>query len=453
MSDDPESARWARDCWRAIAALVDDRTGLPCDGIDESLTPASRSAYTSPTNVAGYLWSVVAARDLGLLTPTQAGRRCRATLRSLAGLRRHDASGMYLNWYHPGTGDPLTAWPGDSRALVPFVSSVDNAWLSIALTVVAEALPELAELASAVANSMDFGVFYDPAARPHGGLMNGGFWLGRPRVRSIPGARLPGMAEAFYTRHHYDLLVSETRIVAYVAIARGQVPRDLYAVLDAPTRSYRGRVVTVSFGGAMFETLAPTLFIPEMQWSEGFWAANHRSTVASHREFALDERRYPVWGFSPCLAPDGTYREFGVKRISWLGRGYPSERAREAVVTPHAAGLALLVDPDSARTNLSRIANDLQAYGAGGFADSVGARTRRTPGRLLAVDQALLFGSLAHVLADAPLQRWFTSPATTAALRPLVAARRAGAPLPAPAAKHGPVRTRRDRESSGEVLA
>lgn len=413
--------------------MVDERTGLPSDGIDETLSATSRSAYTSPSNIAGYLWSVVAARDLGIIELRQAESRCRATLQSLSHLERHGASGMFVNWYHPGTGDPLTIWPGAQRPLVPFVSSVDNAWLAVALTVVARAMPDLADAAMNLSDPMDFGVFYDPAARPHGGLMHGGFWLTRPRVRSVPGTRLPGMAEVFYTRHHYDLLVSETRIIAYVAISRGQAPSDLYASMDAPTRTYRGHEVAVSFGGAMFEALAPALFVPETEWSPEFWAANHRSTVASQREFAMVERRYPVWGFSPCLAPDRTYRVFGVNRISWLRRGYPSERVREAVVTPHASALAQLIDPDSARANLSRIEHDLQAYGPGGFADSVGTRTHRTPGRLLAVDQALLFGSLAHGLAEAPLQRWFSSPATTARLRPIVAARRAGPPLPVPA--------------------
>ena len=46
-------------------AMTVGATGLPADNIGGDLDPATRSEYTSPTNIGAYLWSTAAARDTG----------------------------------------------------------------------------------------------------------------------------------------------------------------------------------------------------------------------------------------------------------------------------------------------------------------------------------------------------------------------------------------------------
>src|SRR3954454_12449283 len=60
--------RWARDTWGSLVAMTDPTTGVTADNIGASVTDPERSGYTSPTNVGGYLWSSVVARDLGLIS-------------------------------------------------------------------------------------------------------------------------------------------------------------------------------------------------------------------------------------------------------------------------------------------------------------------------------------------------------------------------------------------------
>ncbi len=146
--------------------------------------------------------------------------------------------------------------------------------------------------------------------------------------------------------------------------------------------------------------------------------------MALQREYALDEKGYGYWGFSPSACPGEGYSVFGVPPIAWQAEGYPSERDGEVVVTPHASAMALMVEPDAATDNLVRIERDLGAYGPGGFIDAVDTRTGRHAGRHLSLDQSMVLGSLANVLADDCLRRWFATPEVEAVLRPVVAARR-----------------------------
>ena len=134
-----EIRRWATDTWASLVAMTDERTGLTADNIDGPLANPNRSGYTSPTNIGGYMWSAIVARDLGLISRAECSGRLDKTLRTLLTMRHHEPSGMYYNWYDEATGEPLTTWPTDGNTVYPFLSSVDNGWLAAGLMVVQNA--------------------------------------------------------------------------------------------------------------------------------------------------------------------------------------------------------------------------------------------------------------------------------------------------------------------------
>ena len=98
--------------------------------------PVTASGYTSPTNIGGYLWSAVVARELGIISKGECTKRLTRTLNTLLRMEHHEPSGMYYNWYDEATGAKLTTWPTDGSRVDPFLSSVDNGWLGAALKVV-----------------------------------------------------------------------------------------------------------------------------------------------------------------------------------------------------------------------------------------------------------------------------------------------------------------------------
>ncbi len=59
----------ARDTWRFYAADLDPKTHLPLDNLGPGKV---RGNYTSAANIGVYLWAVVAAHDLGLISRSRA---------------------------------------------------------------------------------------------------------------------------------------------------------------------------------------------------------------------------------------------------------------------------------------------------------------------------------------------------------------------------------------------
>src|SRR5665811_1335775 len=82
--------RWARDTWASLVAMTDPRTGLPADNISGPLRSPKRSGYTSPTNIGGYMWSTVIARELGIISAGQCLARLTRTPVSYTHLRAHE---------------------------------------------------------------------------------------------------------------------------------------------------------------------------------------------------------------------------------------------------------------------------------------------------------------------------------------------------------------------------
>ena len=92
-----------RDTWKSFTAMVAPQTGLPSDNINGDLSAASRSGYTSPTNIGAYLWSAIVAEDFGIIGRRELVSRTKKALDSLGRVERHPASGQFYNWYDPAT--------------------------------------------------------------------------------------------------------------------------------------------------------------------------------------------------------------------------------------------------------------------------------------------------------------------------------------------------------------
>ncbi len=440
---------YARDTWRSLDAMALP-SGLPADSLSKNGEGWVTAGFTSPSDIAAYLWSTMAAEDLQIIGRAEAADRLGRTLAAMVKLER--SHGFFYNWYDPRDGSTLKTWPGGGPVR-PFLSTVDNGWLAAALMMVRNTRPVFRVLADELLAPMNFGFFYDSydPTNPglHPGLLRGGFYSD----------------DNTYASYHYGMLNTEARIASYVGIARGHLPPDHYFRLSrskapageprSPTchgevrsyrgvpvdegfNTYRGMRVVPSWDGSMFEALMVTLFLPEAEWSPRSWGVNHPLYVRASIESALQDARLPAWGASPASIPGGGYRVYGVASLSVDGRGV--EGANEAVMTPHASFLALAFAPREAMANIEVLASKYHAYGPHGFLDSVDVRTRRVADCELALDQGMIMAAIANALGGGSIQRAFSDGKVAEVIRPLIADEQFGAglePRDPPAASQG----------------
>src|SRR5271166_19911 len=440
--------RYANDTWRSFERLTLP-SGLPADNLSRDGEGWSNPlSHTSPTNIAAYLWSTLAAERLHLIGSSEATSRLDRTLATLAGMDR--THGLFFNMLDPRTGAVLKVSPFDSSRVEPYLSAVDNAWLAVALTMVANSELSLRERAGRLLEPIDFRFFYDPydAADP---------------VRH-PGQLYVGYQTDDHTFYgHYGMLNTEARIASYLGIARGQLPpehyyrmfrtlpenlgpqqqsprgttRDYYGVkVFEGSYEYRGARIVPSWGGSMFEALMVTLFVPEDVWAPRSWGINHPLYVRAQIAHGLEEVGYGYWGFSPAASPRGGYEVYGVKALGTYTLGYfsyeigppvlpplmpHSTRFTHGVVTPHASFLALRYAPHEAVANLRALSKAFPIYGPLGFQDSVDVSAGVVAASILTLDQGMIMAAIANALADDAMQHIFSDGQMEQVVRPLIA--------------------------------
>src|SRR4051794_10219241 len=196
-------ARYARDTWASMAAMTDAPSGLPADFLNADGTT---SVQTSTTNIGAYMWSAVAAERLGIIKHRELVERLTKTLTTLEHMERYQNTGQYYNWYDHRTGALLTEFPGNPT-FHPWLSSVDNGWLAVGLRIVENRVPQLRKRAGALYDAMDWGFYYVPDR-------NAVLFHYQPEPLDAPCC--------------YDTVVSESRIVDYLGVARGQLPQKSY---------------------------------------------------------------------------------------------------------------------------------------------------------------------------------------------------------------------------------
>jgi cyclic beta-1,2-glucan synthetase len=151
----------------------------------------------------------------------------------------------------------------------------------------------------------------------------------------------------------YDLLASEARTAVFLAIAKGEIPRDTWFRLGRKITGYCHRRSLISWSGTMFEYLMPIIHM--RNYSNTLLEHGMRGAVEIQQAYA-QERRVP-WGISESAhsARDSRmqyqYRAFGVPALSAR-----SDRTAHLVVAPYATMLALMIDPPKSTANLRSLA-------------------------------------------------------------------------------------------------
>jgi hypothetical protein len=397
----------ARDTWKFYGADIDQATSLPMDNLSfagGSATPTASGRYTSAANIGVYLWAVVSARDLGLITNAQANARAAATLTEVTHLKRDH--GFLYQWYDTSNGAVLTN-PGqaDCAGSAPtfdncsFISNVDNGWYASGLIVVRQAMPALRHLADSLIAPMNFGLFYDSRAETHcntnpaiagnqpTGQMYGGYYVGLP----------PDQGSNWTHYYHNGAFYSDPRISAYIGMGLHQMPGNVWwrswrelppAAPFADCQSadpdfswqgqwpmggqwqtytdpqsgakftvweghytYPGTSLTFipTYAGGMFEGLMANEVVPETSWGTRSFGLADLRTAQVQIKYATQALHYPVWGMSPSSTADdtGNYSGYGVEGLTfpYFGTGATASNPNEGLSQCHGCATEDVITP------------------------------------------------------------------------------------------------------------
>ena len=249
----------------------------------------------------------------------------------------------------------------------------------------------LAELATKMAQGMEFGFLFDPSRQ----LLSIGY-------RS---------ADAGLDTSFYDLLASEARLASFIAIAKRDVPAKHWFHLGRTLTPIPGGSALISWSGSMFEYLMPSLV---MRAPDGSLLAETNKLVVRRQESYGAEHGVP-WGISESaynardIERTYQYSSFGVPDL-----GYKRGLAENIVVAPYASALAAMVDPAGAARNMLRLA---EAGGRGryGWYEALDyTRSRLPEGATVAVvrcymahHQAMSLLAIANAVTDAIMRARF----------------------------------------------
>ncbi|MDM0077844.1 glucoamylase family protein [Variovorax sp. J2P1-59] len=387
----------ARETWHFFEHVVGPEDNhLPPDNLQ--LEPEPTIAHrTSPTNIGMYLLACCCAREFGWIDTRALAARLAATLDTIDRLDKHE--GHLYNWYDTQS----------LRMLPPaYVSSVDSGNLAGHLIAVAQAcrafaaentdaadLESLAQRCDALCAGMDFRGLYDTKRHLfHIGL----------RVED-------NVLDASY----YDLLASESRLLSFLAIAKGDVPRRHWLALGRPFLSVGVKPGLKSWSGSMFEYLMPTLVMTEPVG--GLLQVANLAAIGEQQTFGSTQNL--PWGVSESayFAQDHSlayqYSPFGVPRLA-LRRTPPTDR----VVAPYATAMAALLRPADAVVNL-RLLESLGARGEFGFFDAIDFTvSRQSTGQaytvvrnVMAHHHGMSLVALCNAVRNNAPRRWFGSAA------------------------------------------
>jgi cyclic beta-1,2-glucan synthetase len=281
---------------------------------------------------------------------------------------------------------------GDRKALYQRLQSMLPEARSRALELIQD-LKRITATAGKLADDMDFHFLLDPRRK----LLSIGYDAEKEKL----------------SPSCYDLLASEARIAVFVAIAKEDVPQDIWFLLGRAHTREHGLSALLSWTGTMFEYLMPALW---MRTYPNTLLDNSRAAAVRLQQMYADRKGIP-WGISESAyakrdeSGNYQYHAFGLASLALRqGEGNP------LVISPYSTFLALDVDPSGALRNLRRMEGEewLGSYGFYEAADYTQVPGRRSWGHRhelvrcwMAHHQGMSLLAMANFLHDGVVQRWF----------------------------------------------
>lgn len=337
---------------------------LPPDNIQ--FAPVYRIAHrTSPTNIGFMMLSVLAARDCDIIDSRTMLCQIENTLDTVERLEKWH--GNLYNWYDTRTLSVLTP---------RFVSTVDSGNFLCALIALKEGLKEYSK------DDVAFTKVIDRLIALIEGANLSPLFDEKKKLFSIG----YDADEEELSTSHYDMLMSESRMTSYFAIAKKLAPVSHWGALSrrlSRLKSYKG---PVSWTGTIFEYFMPELFLSCTEGSLGYEALRFclhvQRNYAAKLKLPYGISESGIYSFDADL--NYQYKANGVQRIA-----LKSHMNEDVVVSPYSSYLSLPFRAKEAVKNLTRLRR-MGMFGRFGFYEAVDFTPKRIGEQLFEIIKSFM---------------------------------------------------------------
>lgn len=335
---------------------------------------------TSPTDIGMSLISIVSACKLNFIKVEKAIKLLDNVVSSIEKLDKWN--GFIFCWYDVKTMNKM--YPYD-------ISSVDNGNLAASLIVAREFVSEhgfsnLEHRIEILFNNMDFSKLYTDKD-----------------VFSVT----YHTSEEKLSIYSYNKFASESRLLGFVAIAKGDVPAKHWLCLDKSLTKFRKYKGLTSWSGTSFEYFMPAIFMksyPNTLLDESYFFA-----LYCQKEYMKEVDEKMPWGISESAygeLDDGLNYKYKAFSTPYLK--VQEDKEQEVVISPYSSIMAITYNPEEVYENIKKL-KKLNLYGDFGFFESYDYDDKEIVLSYFAHHQGMILASLANYLKDDAIRNYFHS--------------------------------------------
>lgn len=333
---------------------------------------------TSPTDIGMSLLSVVSAYELNFIDKSKAIRLIDNIISTIEKMEKWN--GHLFNWYDVKKMEKIRPYE---------VSSVDSGNLAASLIVVKEFVErygkkELAARIDILFEKMDFSKLYT-----------------EQEVFSIG----YNLVEEKLSPYNYNKFASESRILSFVSIAKGDAPSKHWLCLDKSLIKYKKYKGLTSWSGTSFEYFMPLLFMrtyPNTLLDESYFFAEY-----CQRSYMEEVNKEMPWGISESAydeLDDGLNYKYKAFATPYLK--VQEDKNQRIVLSPYASALIVTKDPKNVYKNLRKF-KKMDMYGDFGFYEAYDYDHKENVYAYFAHHQGMILSALTNYLKDGAIQNYF----------------------------------------------
>ena len=333
---------------------------------------------TSPTDISMSITAVISAYALEFINKKTALEKLNGIIKTLEKLEKWN--GHLYNWYRIDTLEKM--YPS-------FVSSVDSANLAISLLTLEQFLKELKEdelsdRCETLFKAMDYSVFYTDED-----VFSIGYDTQEDRL----------------TPFNYNKFASESRILSFIAIAKGDVKSKHWLCLDKTLTKYKNRKGLVSWSGTSFEYFMPMLYMK--RYSNTLLDESYNFAYFCQKEYMKEVNPDYPWGISESAyaelddALNYKYKAFSTPYLKMI-----EDKEQRVVLSPYSSALAIDINPKEVTKNLEHF-KKLDMFGQYGFYESYDYDKGEKVLSYFSHHQGMILASIANNLKNELLRNYF----------------------------------------------